>query len=217
VGIWVAAAALTVNAGHLFARRFVSPLFANHQPTIVPSTVILRTVLTAPPKPPSEKMRELRAVRSDGAIVRRAEGVTASGAYITRDLYFPDGVHVATDDVAETKNTGRMPDKLRPWRDPASDCLNTPAGSPPIPGQEVVGRTKVWEFSVVEILARNAIQSYAPSLGCQVIFGRTVTSVSGWSMVKEPVSILVGEPDPSLFLIPEGFREVSSTELSKRK
>ena len=216
VAFVVVVAALVLNAGRLAARRYLGPLLAGGQPTIVASTVVLRAVMREPGKPADERWLETRAVRSDGAIVRLEEGQTSAGPYVRRDIYLPNGVYIATDDVTELKNTSKFGPMLKLWRDPASNCLNTPEGVPRIPDQKIVGRSRVDKFEVIQIHITFAIQSYAPELGCAMLHGEGVTTAKG-SMAKEAVTIKVGEPDPSLFRIPASFREVSSAELSGRR
>src|SRR5262249_22663290 len=144
-----------------------------HPPSVTkvtPYTVVLQAIVYKPGEDPSPKWQETHAVRSDGALVRREEGVRPSGAYIYRDLYLPTGQHISTDDIAELKNTGTLKTTLRYLRDPATSCLSTLDGEPMAAGEKLLNQTTRNNHRVQQISQKLSTDLYALDLGCALVY-----------------------------------------------
>jgi hypothetical protein len=215
VGSWFVAAAAVLLIGN--ALRLTTNRYRLFDPTPdtrpIANTVTLKATLHRPDGSDEEKWVQTTALRSDGALVRRHEGAGRGATYAIRDIYLPTGVRVSTDDIAEAKSTGTILNFDRTRRDPASKCMNKLDGTPAAPEQRQLGQSVIQQIEVFQIQLPPAVDWLAPSLSCAVLYSRGNDGRTGY-LEKTLVSILRGEPDPQLFMVPERFKEVAPTQLA---
>lgn len=208
----LAVVVLAGNAMRLAAVRFFPRIHHSSSTVLQPYTARLKAVLRNADGTETVKWFETYSLRQDGSIVRKEEGLRASGPYIYRDVYLRTGQHISTDDVAELKNTGAIGSSWRYVRDPASQCLQTMEGEAVSDSERVVGLETFIGHHAVRIHQRLSTDLYALDLSCALLYAKS-NQPGNTVMSKELVELAPGPPDTTLFDIPGYFREVPVTEL----
>lgn len=179
---------------------------------VVPSSFVEYTVVVKEAgREETSPSRQTQAVRSDGATLLLLELV---GRNVTsrRSLRFLDGLAVEIDDIrglkSSTFNPRRPPSEI--LRDPRQQCLTAVAGSSASPGH-AAGFETVGGHRAAKVIMGNTTAWFAVDLGCARLGSRTTLGDS--THRKELELALAGAPDPVLFDVPDGYREVPPSEL----
>jgi len=175
----------------------------------VPYTVTLTETVHGPGGTTTMGLEHTYAVRSDGSRMMRFRGKG-----LQRVIYLGSGFQVDTNDQTNTKSTIKKPYKpLASLRDPSSMCVNTLAGTPMTfpPREAFVAEEIVTGYRTAKIADGIITSWYALDYGCAPVKERWEFSATEVSE-KELVSLVAGEPDPSLFDVPAHYREVLPSE-----
>lgn len=173
----------------------------------VPHTVTLKSVFRRTDGSIVPSFTETEAVRADGSRVHRQEGVGAAAHFVLRRINFATGQRVEVDDVLERKSTEWGRYDWSEVRDPQADCRQSVLGQPQGSGLQWSGEDRVLGFRATVFKGSRVTIWYSRDLGCQKVKARSAPTAFGYSS-KEPVSIIVGEPDSLLFEVPTHYREV---------
>jgi hypothetical protein len=172
---------------------------------LVPYTAVLRAVRYSPDSSSQARWEETHAVRSDGAYMRLDRVLENGGPLVRRDIYLPSGVRMTLNDVSELKTTYQGVYR-RPYRSPDSQCKGIAAGLLEDRAEEILGEGIVNGHRVLNIRTQLSTTSFAPDLSCAILHAVGHSGPLGY-LVKELVSLTPGEPDPSLFAVPNRYRE----------
>jgi len=149
------------------------------------------------------------AMRSDGTLMEMIETHRDGGtAHVQRSIISPSGANLLVDDVREISAMAATT-RRSPYR--PENCLVAPQlerlmGSDDVSGVHVV---------VVKAKSGTGERTYwrAPDLNCAAVKIQSDYATLGFSTVKRAVTIQRGEPDPTLFQVPEHYRTVPIRQL----
>jgi hypothetical protein len=209
---WLAAGMLCVSGGVLMWWHLTrhGDRLTPHRPfPIVPHTIVLRGTALLEDGIRQEAFVETRAVGADGSRVLRRQGKAADGVFIARTIHLVSGKRLETDDIAEFVSTEYGRSHLDGLLSPDSDCARWHVGSSSAAGS-VKGETSINSYRAVRLVRDRLTLFLAPDLGCALLGSRVVNQVdrSREVFLKELVSVVRGEPDGALFLVPETYKEV---------
>ncbi len=175
----------------------------------------------------------VRAVRSDGSSFESTTTYRLDRSIHNqqRQVKFAGGINIRADDrlslMTATKNTSEDAARLRQSFDPARSCaVSMDGGQPPTGWTATAGETlSGYETYKVVVEApsktpRSRITIWrAPALGCAELRGfvETLDPSSGQvvqTYERQAADIRPGEPDPALFRLPNGFRNVSPIDFA---
>jgi hypothetical protein len=206
--LWIAVILAAVNVGRQ-AKPGVQGLLWGPPAKVVPHTVVLRSRLFhADGSYEDLPFWETVAVRSDGSSVTRHTGGRPGNAVSSRLILLRSGKRIETDDIAETKTTEPVDVKtvFRQLRDPATDCSMTYVERPSTaPGTRMLTSEQVGSWSALSLHANRSTTWFVKDLGCAVIKSRLETAHGTGG--KDPISSAIGEPDPTLFAVPDRYTE----------
>jgi hypothetical protein len=98
------------------------------------------------------------------------------------------------------------------WASPAESCAPTPGLTPdPQPQAKILGFDVVLFTGKLQGSDDPVRRWYAPALNCLVVQEEVITP--GFRNVRTASSIVLGEPDPALFVLPQGYIERSPVEV----
>ncbi|HXT65109.1 MAG TPA: hypothetical protein VN696_18850 [Pyrinomonadaceae bacterium] len=175
----------------------------------IPYTVTLREIVHGPNGTTTVGLEHTYAVRSDGSRMMRWRGKG-----LQRVIYLAAGFQVDTNDQTNTKSSIKKQYKpLASLRDPSSMCVDSLAGTPITspPREAFVAEEIVAGYRTAKIADGIITSWYALDYGCAPVKERWEFSPTEVSE-KELVSLVAGEPDPSLFDVPAHYREVPPSE-----
>lgn len=168
----------------------------------------------------------VRAVRSDGSSVESSVLYRLDRSIDSqyRLLSLAWGIRVLTHEqlrlMTATKDPAYDNARARQQLAPALSCAGSLGGDRPPQGTVVTQETLFGyeTYKVVIDMKRSRIAFWrAPGLGCAEL--RMLSEIFDWntgqlieSMDRKAVDIRPGEPDPTLFDLPQGFRNVSPSE-----
>ena len=206
--------AVAAQAGRLLhsqmKNRIEAPAGAAAVRRPIPYSVILREILHGPDGTITPGLEHTDAVRSDGSVLMRWRGKG-----LQRVIYLASGFQVDTNDQTNTKSSIRRPNQNpATWqRDPASNCVNSLAGSPMTfpPSDTFLGEETIAGYRTAKIASGIITSWYAVDYGCALVKQRWEFSATEVSE-KQLVALVAGEPDPSLFDVPAHYREVPPSE-----
>ncbi len=188
-----------------------------------PYTIILRQTVTCTGKAPWVAHEEMYAMRSDHSRMKSLDRTGADKQRVpnNRSIQFHDGKIFQIHDADKVTTSYQLPlkDIYAVEIDPLSDCKRTYAGKP-VAGPEDVFEDggEIAGYRTIKMTNRSGDEAlwqawWAPALGCRPLKKHmefrnkhgTVTSVND----AEVVSVTRDEPDPALFSVPTGFKEMS--------
>ena len=173
-------------------------------------TVRLKTIRYRPDAAPKTWWEETHALRGDGAFVRKDRNLRDGRIAIWREISLPTGVRIVVDDVHEFKTTMPDPAVLDRRRNPANQCF--PGLVARRENDEILAAGEVQGIPVLQHKLRLSVDSFAPSLGCALLYARRDFPETGYE-AKEMDFIKIGEPDGSLFELPTAYQEVPPSRL----
>ena len=170
----------------------------------------------------------VRAVRADGSTAESTISYRGDGSILRREriLSLVGGVRVRTDEgvslMTVTKNSAEDGVLAGGHFDPAQSCIVTFGEmrftTPPIVSQENLLGYQTYKIATTMGRYRNTVWR-APALGCAELrrFGEKLDPVTNQVIATSDevaTEIRTGEPDPTLFSLPTGFRNVAPSELT---
>lgn len=172
-------------------------------------TVTLRETVRGPDGTITQGPEYTYSVRSDGSTLLRSVGTVSQ-----RILNYSSGLQVDTNEQALTKTSiNKAKENPANWqRDPDSRCLDSLAGTPMNSSPEAfIGEETIAGYRTAKITNGSVTSWHALDYGCALMkerweFGGTEVSE------KELVSLVPGEPDPTLFDVAPQYREVRPSE-----
>ncbi len=148
---------------------------------------------------------EVYAVRSDGSRMSRfSNSSTAPHPEVFRTLYLASGNMVHIREIAGLTST-----KAISVPQPRSAMSSCALGSDTYAGQEFVNG-----FRAAKLTQGSTTSWYALDYGCALVHDKKIWD-DGAVSEKTLVSLVAGEPDPALFHVPVGYREVSLEQWRK--
>ncbi|HLK66775.1 MAG TPA: hypothetical protein VKU19_25250 [Bryobacteraceae bacterium] len=168
------------------------------------------------------EIRVIHSVRGDGAYSSMRTVVRQDGAFLIGDIHYIKEASVVTV-LGDIKATHTFyPSPTAPSArglnllDPATNCTQPFAGSTSL-ASTIVGNDEMLGYRVLHI--KHAVNGpgpvleewLAPDLGCEELKMTLDGTVNGREMHSErhAVRISLGEPDSSLFTIPQGYSEMA--------
>ncbi len=196
----------------------------------IPYQIAYKSYAGKPGSPPVLVSDAIRAVRSDGATVELTTLYRLDGAKnrLQRVLALPGGIRIRTDEslgiMTATRNPAEDGDLSPSHRlDPSKSCLAFVGGGGQSPTYTASLSDIILGYTTYQIAAdlgryRNRIWR-APSLGCAELhsLGERIDTATGQVIgTSESVAISVqaGEPDPKLFTIPSGLKNLGPVEMT---
>jgi hypothetical protein len=174
-------------------------------------TVVLQEYLTQADGSVEPTMRETIAVRGDGSKVMVMDSGTndPKKAFWERIISFSSGKQVYV--FEKTRRTSTTFDPTRTstrWLpDPHNNCLIQGTHAQQFVGEEIVDG-----YRTAKLTGGPTTQWVALDYGCAPVKGQANWE-NGESSEKRLLSLIVGEPTPSLFDDPAGFEEVPPSQL----
>lgn len=200
---------------------------------VVPRTVVVIERVTSPGGKYAQR-RTMRAVRGDGSEIESEQILSADGAVMDdrRTLVLASRLKVLVHEASGLKSTLRIPMDEYVRReagrlDPSRQCMATTGGidmgaqNNRLVGVEEIAGMKAFKIAVNEgnMLSRLTMW-LAPELDCdlirQTVEIRNEKGEFAGTSTKTLETALLTEPDPTLFLLPEGHVEVAPSELNRR-
>jgi hypothetical protein len=170
----------------------------------------------------------VRAVRSDGSSVESSISYRLDRSVDSQQrlLVLPGGIRIQTSErlglMTATKDAAHDDALARQQLDPERSCVVSMGGDHPAPGL-IVTRETLLGYETYKIVMnmkryRNTFWR-APALGCAELrmLGEKLDPQSGQVVAtsdRTATGIRAGEPDPALFELPKGLRNVSPAELA---
>lgn len=170
----------------------------------------------------------MRAVRSDGASVESLVNYTLDGSIHgqQRLLNLPGGVRILAKErlglMTATRDAKEDDAHSRQRLDPSQSCVITLDGGQmaqnPIVTREILLGHETYKI-VVDMKQYRNTYWHAPALGCAELrmLAEKIDLQSGQvtnTSDRTAVEIRPGEPDPALFELPRGLRNISPSELA---
>jgi len=170
----------------------------------------------------------MRAVRSDGSSLESSTTYRLNRTVYDQQrlLQLPGGVRIRTDEqlalMTATRNAEEDGARARQQLDPMRSCAASREGGeinpPPIVTSEMLLGYQTYRIVIDAHRYRNTFWR-APALGCAELrmLGEKMDVHSGLvdeTADRTAVEIRAGQPDPTLFELPRGFRNVSPSELA---
>lgn len=203
VGLFVTIVVLAVNVA-----RLALPSIRAQSITVVPYTVVLAETIVAPDGRRLPGPHQMWAVRSDGAVVLKF-GSAGTGS---RQIRFASGVKVSTNDKRRAKSSVQTPLDDSWVRDPREKCVRTITGfqrsDESASGEEILNG-----YRTVEVAQFDASRWYALDYGCALVKHRVDHGELGSSEL-DLVTLIAGEPSPTLFAIPSDYVEGPPSSLA---
>lgn len=169
---------------------------------VVPYTCMLRESVRDNSGRETASYIETYAVRTDGAYMFRSAGPIGTPTENTlRIIEIPSGVHIEVRDLWDLKSTWMKPGVPK-LRDANNSCL-FPSTIPEV----VLGTETISGFGAIKIGLNGATSWYAADYGCALVKAQQ-TWGGGATTTKTLASLAPGEPEKSLFYVPDTFREV---------
>jgi len=196
---WIVVIMLSVNVVRFLSRNLVHAA----APKVVPFTSTLKESATSPTKNDATGVTFFTfALRSDGSTLAK---ITRNGDS-TRMVEFVSKIHVDIKDLRELKST-------RSWSGSRTPLLRNPnLNCQAVPAETVVGEESVSGYKAIKLSKGERTSWFAPDYGCALV--REVWRFNtGEVSEKTLVSLVVGEPDPTLFYVPNSYREVPPSQL----
>ena len=158
------------------------------------------------------------AVRRDGTRSVVHSQQRPGGPEVTRDVHLASGGHITVGDLWDIKTTWvrPRPDISEWYRDPAKACAVSLAGTPIRRTSEtVVGEEMIAGVRTVKITNRNNAEWFALDCGCALVWSRYDfgTSINEQSLI----SLTPGDPDATLFHVPDTFKVVGPADYMELK
>lgn len=183
-------------------------------PLPTPYTVKLRqTVVDAAGNALTSDTIQTVAVRNDGSRAVVMETSYREGREVLRYIEFASGGRVEVGDLWDIKTSwpkAKLPPVQDRYRAAQSDCVSTISGKQLLRGERLDRAETLNGIRALKLIeGRNAVW-YAPEFGCAKVQARYDfgTSINEHSLI----AVIPGEPDATLFHVPESFREVSPSE-----
>jgi hypothetical protein len=196
----------------------------------VPYTITYKIYASAPDKPAVLVADQIKAVRSDGASAQSSTFYHMDGERdrVERTLMLPGGIRVRTDDtlgvMTATKNAtedGALSSSHQ--LDPSRSCAALVGAGGQSPSLTASAGESILGYATY--LLSNDLKRYkdqlwrAPSLGCATlrILGQKVDTATGAvisTSETEAVSVQAGEPDPRLFQLPSGLKNIAPSDMA---
>jgi hypothetical protein len=172
----------------------------------------------------------VQAIRSDGskAVLSTNYALPGYPGFPIRRLIFAEGKEVLINDATKTQSTtfanaAELAHRNTGVRlDPMSDCIKRTNGQST--GASSVGREMLLGVKVVKLLSIMSELSrtswVAPSLGCVIIqqheeFHNLQTGESRGVVDQVPISLILGEPEATLFM-PAEYDEVPPSVMDRK-
>jgi hypothetical protein len=168
-------------------------------------TVTLRSTVTTDTGQVREYSPETLAVRSDGARVR----LVHDGTGPVRQVSFDNGLVVEFKDAARGKSTVYRPIDSSWILDPSENCARNVFGEEPGWASAVRGAATIEAiagYRAARFMTGPTTSWFAIDHGCALI-RRFQSMPNGQVSRLEVMSLLPGEPDETLFELPESYRE----------
>lgn len=197
---WAITLGLTAHAIYLYVPRAVRAQTI-HSTSVrpLPHMVTLKSELKDPKGVVSKVLYYTSAVRSDGSTALKV----IDGQDVSRFLEFSSKTHAIVKEFFESRSieaTSRTPF----IRDPNRSCVAT---------ESVIGEESVGLYRAVKVTKGGRTSWYSLEYGCALL--REVWNhPNGEVSEKTLVSLIAGEPDPSLFHVPESYKEVPPSEIA---
>jgi len=205
----------SVFVGRLLHARLIAKQERVSQP--VPYTVVLRQTIHHSNGTVTVFRDITEAFRSDGSRAVQLTPIQDPTTGVIRHLTLASGNKVTIDELTSLKSTythGHNMAMLQ--RDPSSKCLNSLAGNPMQQNslKEIVeGEETISGMRTVRISDNGGITDWlALDYGCAVVKKRWDFGKDGGVNEYHLISLIPGEPDPSIFEVPAAIREVSPSE-----
>ena len=219
--IWLTVAGLAIRpfyflSRHLYAALPTFTVASRSLPPIlpVPYTIVLEETFRMRDSTSFQGARRLVAVRSDGSRVLRTDYTDSIRAQAKRQLAFPSGLVVITDEVAQLKASRSRPSAAIEdrQRDPRSNCLRSTTGRTVRANETLRGTESILGYSTIKLESSGLAEWFAVELGCASL-KRVRTFPEGTDTVLA-VSVTAGEPGAELFEIPLFFKDAEWSEVS---
>lgn len=214
--LWLAAGALAAQGAWLVAleqpRPAPPPLSSSRGAPVAaqtPYTVLLQESTRNADGDVSPQGTLTVALRADGAYVERYQYLGGQLAVILRTIDLPTGETVIVDDVRERRTTTlrRVGTALPARLDSSQQCTRNSAGETIMPAELRDADALVGGYRAVHLMTGSSSLWLARNLGCAKL--RSLTQLPGGVLnEKVAVSVAAGEPDGSLFSVPERYEEV---------
>lgn len=205
VVVAVASLALSVNA-YVLAKPRITAARANAAALagVVANTVLLRD---------ANGLQKTRALREDGSVVTQVSRIGPKGPTSQRFIDLADGTSIDVDDVRERKSTTyrNVLSRILPaTRDPKTDCLRDYSGTVLRKGERVLEHDTISGVAVNVVVSNVQRLWLAPSLSCATL--RSITMIDGGKpIVSDLVRLDRGQPEPTLFEVPDRYQEVTAS------
>lgn len=197
--------------------RLIYPLFRAQEVRVggpVSYTVMLKETFHHPNGTTTVTKESVWAIRSDGSAVRRIAQKEPKQTS-ERTVQFASGEEIAINELTSIKST-TIEKGINPalWqRDPSSRCINSFAGKPMTSLQEIIqGEEMINGYRTVKITANNITSWYSLDYGCAPVKDRADWGGNQGFSEHNLVALIPGEPDATLFQVPEQAREASPSE-----
>lgn len=196
--LWFALAAYAV----LLTKRFL-PV---HAQVIEPSTVILSQVVTDTTGATHEAGTTVYATRSDGAVARLYSAPPNAPSYAGRVVRFPTGERDYILDGRQIKSSTLMPQYsvAAAVRMPSARCLQN--------GDTDEGTEQIGAYRAQKVFRGLVTTWFALDYGCAIVKERWEFK-DGQVSQKNLVTLMQGEPSPSLFEVGKGLAEVAASNV----
>jgi hypothetical protein len=205
---WVIIAGLAFNALRTHAPAIKAAMRA---PKPVAYTVVLDMVTLQPNGSPLPTHRLTWAVRGDGSRVFDMISVTPDKPFSERIIDFASGEQITIMEHKAKKSTTFDPVNHTPSKwvlDAGNNCLSTSTSIP----QQSLGEEMVDGYRTVKIASGQGTRWHALDYGCALVKDRMEWS-DGQVSEKKLVTLVPGEPSPSLFDDPNGFEEIPPSQM----
>lgn len=205
---WVVIAGLAFNAFRTHAPVIKA---AMRVPKPVAYTVVLDMVTVQPNGAAPLTSRLTEAVRGDGSRVFDVTDVTPNKPFSERIIDFANGEQLTILEHKSKKSTTFDPVNNTPSKrllDASNNCLRPTSTAEQNLGEEVVDG-----YRTVRISSGGGTRWHALDYGCALVKDRMEWS-DGQVSEKKLVTLIPGEPSPSLFDDPSGFEEVPPSQMS---
>lgn len=208
---WIAVICLAANVARVGTLR-VRAFQSGHGSDLSPYTAVTKETVYNADGSKREVSQSTVAVRSDGSRVTKIERTSSGYTMSQRTIELSSGEQAIVDDIREIKSTTKDPAKVSAtpqWLpDPRSRCLNSFSGQPVLPGQVVSGEEIVNGYRAAKLQKGNMTWWLALDHGCAMLKRRAQWGEHGQIGERTLVSLTAGEPQGSLFHVPQGYREL---------